>query len=74
MVKDEEVGEGGADEINDKAEEPVKKLDSSQGKGYKAERDLAYQVIKYSVMHCLQISSRGHWLMYAYWEGARWRN
>jgi len=74
VVKDEEIGERGADEIKDQAEEPGKILESSQGKERSPGRHVAYQVIRYSVRNCLQILSRGHWLMYAYWEGARWKN
>ncbi len=72
VVKDGEVGERGADEVEDEAKEPTTTLDinifyASQSM---MERHLPYQVIRYSDTSCRQKLSRDHSLMYAYGEGA----
>ena len=70
VVKDVEVGEGRADEVDDQPKDPMERLSDSQSKCSRR----TYQTMKYRLSPCLNILSRGHWLMYAYLDGSRLKN
>lgn len=40
----------------------------------KSDGKRAHQVMRYKDRPCLIMLSRSHALIYAYWEGSRWRN
>ena len=70
VVEDEAVGEGGADEVEDKAEKPGSPNQINKMHQSVHLRCLSYHVIRYKVHSCLQGLSRAHSLMYAYREGS----
>ena len=76
MVKYEVIGQRGAGEVYNNAEEPgASQLTFGNTIGReKWEGDYWYHVIRYKLNACLQMLSRVKALIYAYCEGSSWRN
>lgn len=65
MVEDEEVGEGGTDEVDDKAKEPKPWVVQLSPAVFRCPVS-TYQVMRYKLRVCLQMLSLGHALRTAY--------